>query len=68
MNIVTCTACGSSQIRKGRPCIKCGAELPVLAIKGKKLSDKPSEFGFDLSDKVSDKLSGKDWIEEDKKK
>jgi len=34
VNIVTCKACGSSQTRKPRPCIKCGAELPVLAMEG----------------------------------
>jgi len=39
MNIVTCKACGSSQTRKPRPCIKCGAELPQTAIQATVIPD-----------------------------
>jgi len=59
MNIVTCKACGSAQTRKPRPCIKCGAELPVLAMEGKPVK---------LSGKPSDKLSDKDHISQAGKK
>ena len=48
MNIVTCTACGSTQTRKpGRDCIKCNADLPVLAMEGKPVATDKENLSVD---------------------